>query len=198
MLVLLIMLAFASIVVLVVNRLFPNGSEQRRRTRVTVRRNGVVTKKRRGPGPERERIWWRRPPLAALSSSKYTADGQYSSIPDWNIHIVGESYRQDALVSIVGVDPDGHRYECAAQLVLPVDMPDYPDAVAILIDGLHVGFIAADEAAAIKSELERLTGIDDGVTCKAIIRGGWDRSDEGLGMAPLGVSLSLARPLRAQ
>lgn len=133
-------------------------------------------------------FWWNTPPLIALAAGK-----------GFNQEVVGESFRQEHLVNIVGGRGQyGCTFHTTAQLALPSDLPDHPNAVAVLIETKHVGFIPEAEAEAIRSELLALPGTGGGVTCKAVIRGGWDQTANGGDRGHFGVCLSLARPLRTR
>lgn len=133
-------------------------------------------------------FWWHRPPLLALTAGR-----------GFNTEVVGESYRLEVLEKIVGgYGQYGCTFHCTAQLALPQDMPDHPKAVAVLIDTNLVGFIPSSESKLLKSELETLAGAEGGVTCKAVIVGGWDQSESGGSQGYFGVKLSLSRPLKVR
>jgi hypothetical protein len=109
------------------------------------------------------------------------------------VRVVGESHYQDALTAIVGGKrPDGVNVETYAMLVLEPDNPYDPNAVAVLVAGHKVGYLARPAALAYGPVGRQLAGQQQIGTCKAAIVGGWDRGDEDMGH--FGVKLDLARP----
>lgn len=131
-------------------------------------------------------FWWHSPPQVALAAGK-----------GWNTEVVGESYRQEAPEQIVGGYAQyGCNFHTMAQLALPNDTATFPDAVAVLIDAKVVGFIPKEHSALLRRELLEVPGSERGVTCKAVIRGGWDETETGGTKGSFGVWLSLARPLK--
>ncbi len=131
-------------------------------------------------------FWWNAPPSLPLAASR-----------GFDQEVVGESFRQEALEAIVGgYGQYGCIFHTTAQLALPTDMPDHPKAVAVLIETKHVGFLPSADSAQVREELLALPGSENGVTCKAVIRGGWDQTANGGDRGHFGVWLSLSRPLK--
>jgi hypothetical protein len=63
------------------------------------------------------------------------------------VRVVGESYRQDELDRICGGRTEtGHVHDCQAQLRPERDNPHDRHAVAVDIDGLHVGYLPRELA----------------------------------------------------
>ena len=72
------------------------------------------------------------------------------------LEVVGESYRQDSLWRLVGGFTTNHvRQPCIAML-LPEDNPHDPNAIAVHISGLMVGYLPRATAAAYRPGLEAL------------------------------------------
>jgi len=110
--------------------------------------------------------------------------------------VVGESYRQEALeASVGGKTLDGFNQKLTAQLVFDEGNRHDPNAVGVLIDRRHVGYIPKQQAADFRRQILAINPGQIPVVCKAKITGGWDRGDGDTGH--FGVRLSLASPLRA-
>lgn len=116
------------------------------------------------------------------------------AFPDYPLKIVGESYRQAALEDIVEVAPEHGRVrgddsaECpvTACLVLEDDNPHDDQAVKIMIEGRHVGYLS-------RADVRRYRRMDrPREEVPALIVGGWDRGDRGTGH--YGVRLALELP----
>lgn len=109
-----------------------------------------------------------------------------------NFDIVGESHCQNALRAIAGVDPDGVKHHCTALLRPEPDNKHDPSAVAVHIDGRHVGYLARGDAAEYTARLVELDHAGRWATCSAYINGAWlDEDDD---WAPYGVKLGLVWP----
>jgi hypothetical protein len=105
------------------------------------------------------------------------------------LDVVGESYRQDALWNLVGGNSGERvRVEVIATLNPQPENKYDPNAIAVNIEGIHVGFIAKELAAEIVDELNGLISTNGGrqIGIRGVIAGGGDRED-GPGM--LGVFL---------
>jgi HIRAN domain len=108
---------------------------------------------------------------------------------DTPLEVVGESYYQDALWTIVGGRcRDPVRYDTYAVLDAEADNPHDANAIRVLIDGLHVGHLSRSDAAAYRAGLVRLASETPTgkVAVRARIIGGGERGD---GIGFLGVSL---------
>lgn len=90
------------------------------------------------------------------------------------LEVVGESYRQDDLWKLVGGrrrTDDRIRHAAVAVLVTEPDNGFDANAVAVWIDGCHVGYLARDVAARYRPGLERLSAVGP-VGVRAMICGG--------------------------
>lgn len=112
------------------------------------------------------------------------------SLGAFAFEIVGESHYQAALAKITGgISRDGCDYETIASIVLENDNPHDSQAVRVDIEGHTVGYFAREDARAYRKRLAE-TGHPSSIgTCKAVIRGGWDRGNGDEGM--FGVKLDL-------
>jgi hypothetical protein len=94
--------------------------------------------------------------------------------------VAGESHRQENLAAIAGLKSDqGVWCERVAELRPEPDNPYDGNAVAVLIDGLPVGYLPRREAATHRRLIDRATAQHGAATCGAVINGGWSRSEEG-------------------
>lgn len=88
------------------------------------------------------------------------------------MEVVGESAFQDALVAISGGhNRYGHYLPCEAEIMREPSNPHDPNAVAVLIEGRKVGYLAREQAARVSAQM-----VTDGVfavRCGAQITGGW-------------------------
>ena len=131
-------------------------------------------------------FWWSQPPRLPLAAGQ-----------GWNTEVRGESFHQDALLRIVGGKGRyGSNWNVVAELKMPNDIPGHPTAVAVHINESLVGYLPSGQGSAIRNELLALPGIENGVTCKATIVGGWDSRDIGGDTGHFGVKLSLTRCLK--
>lgn len=88
--------------------------------------------------------------------------------------VVGESYRRQALETIAGGrTEEGAKYRWhTAQLVLEDTNPfDVGNAVMVLIGGLHVGYMPAEECPKVRTAMARYPG--QPFTMRALVTGGW-------------------------
>ena len=116
------------------------------------------------------------------SDRRVTVDGEDE------VGAVGESICQDALLQLTG----GRRSYGGVEIEAVADLlpsTDDPTNVEVRIDGRRVGWLPRHEA-------DRLSGVFAGaqehggeITCRALIRGGWDRGGEDV--AQFGVTLYL-------
>lgn len=105
--------------------------------------------------------------------------------------IVGESHYQEALEAICGErDDEGVDRVTSASLVLEDSNPHDPHAVRVDIEGKTVGYLSRGDARRFRERRAR-TGESGGVTCKARIRGGWDRGADDRGHYGVSLNLSL-------
>jgi hypothetical protein len=96
------------------------------------------------------------------------------------LEVVGESHRQEALWEIVGgFRREPVRHACYALLLPEPDNPVDPNAIRVLVDGRHVGYLNRDDAAVYSPGLHRLmASCETGhVALEAQIVGGGPRGD---------------------
>lgn len=95
---------------------------------------------------------------------------------DFECEVVGESHYQDALDRIVGGKTrEGHEHECEAVLVRDLSNRNDPNAVAVQINGMTVGYLSRPHARAMASIFEKHRLAE--ARARALIVGGW--SDRG-------------------
>jgi hypothetical protein len=103
------------------------------------------------------------------------------------LEVVGESYRQDNLWRLVGGFKTEYVQEPCIAMLLPEDNPHDPNAIAVHISGLMVGYLARSTAAAYRPGLEALMKKHGHVIAlNGHIIGGGQRDD---GIGRLGVFL---------
>jgi HIRAN domain len=109
---------------------------------------------------------------------------------DGRVEVVGESHHQDALVAITGrtefVDV---LHECVALLIPEPSNPHDPNAVAVHIEGHHVGYLSREEAPEYGVLLRALWAAGKAPTCVAVIAG---HGEETATTRNMGVFLHLA------
>lgn len=115
-----------------------------------------------------------------------------------DVDVVGESSHQDELLALGGGRRTygGVDLEAVATLELDTDDPLETVVVRVLIEGVPVGRLSLEDAAAYRSAIEEAQALHGAATCNARIRGGWDRGGENVG--PFGVVLSLPAPGQAE
>lgn len=109
---------------------------------------------------------------------------------EFEFDIVGESHYQDALSRIAGPKTEeGVEWYCEAELRPEPSNPHDRNAVAVMIQGLKVGYLAREDAMAWKRALANTGRPDAPTLVDAVIVGGWRRpgGDEG----SFGVKLDL-------
>lgn len=110
------------------------------------------------------------------------------------VDVVGESYHQDALLTITGGERHygGVELDAIAELVPDPENRYDPNAVEVHINGLVVGHIGREEAGDLRPLIEESHELHGQATCPATIRGGWDRGRGRVGF--FGVTLHLPGP----
>ncbi len=109
------------------------------------------------------------------------------------VSVVGESFYQEALETLAGGKTyDGVHMPVTALLIPEPDNPLDPNAIAVAIDGMVIGYLTRATALAYKHVATHLLRRSAVGSCTAEIRGGWRRpgGDEGY----FGVLLDLAPP----
>lgn len=106
------------------------------------------------------------------------------------VDVVGESFHQDALLSLAGGRRSygGVELDAVAELVPDAD-PETPGSVSVLIGGLCVGRLSREDADRYRPAIAEARVVHGLATCRAVIRGGWDRGGDDVGL--FGVRLFL-------
>jgi hypothetical protein len=94
--------------------------------------------------------------------------------------VVGESEHQDALLALAGGSRSYGGVELDAVAELVHDSDDSLDFV-VLIDGLPVGRLRREDAARVSPTIDEVLDCGGPATCRARIRGGWDRGGADVG-----------------
>ncbi len=108
--------------------------------------------------------------------------------------IVGESFRQETLRALGGaytargVERTPHQ----AALRPEPDNPSDAAAIAVYVEGRHVGYLGRTDARAYRPVIDLLARLGLGVGCHASLTGGWDRGSGE--QANIGVVLHLGSP----
>lgn len=116
--------------------------------------------------------------LAALKTPPHKADPvpprrRVRTRQRHSMNVVGESFFQDNLASICGPkDREGVRLELVAELHREPENPHDPNAVAVRIKGLTVGYLTRHKAALLTRRMEA-AGEPGPVQAAALIVGGW-------------------------
>ena len=107
--------------------------------------------------------------------------------------VVGTSFRQKDLLKVAGPKKErGKKIKCFAALVCEDDNPEDPNAVMVLIDQKHVGYLPREDVEEYRKELLTLDNSLPNTKAMAIVTGGWKNDqDEG----DFGVKLNIKRPL---
>lgn len=107
------------------------------------------------------------------------------------VDVVGESHHQDALHALAGGRRTygGVELEAVAELVADEDNPFDPEAVEVRIDDRVVGHVRREDLPWVHEVVEDSVDLHGSATCRAVIRGGWDRGRGDVGL--YGVTLLL-------
>jgi hypothetical protein len=105
------------------------------------------------------------------------------------VDVVGESLHQDALLALTGGERHygGVDVVAVAHLVPERDEPSSP--IGVVIEGELVGRVSDEEVPWVRAIVDRAIGTQGVATCRARIRGGWDRGHDDLGF--FGVTLEV-------
>lgn len=100
------------------------------------------------------------------------------------VDIVGESYHQDALFELCGGRRryGGVEVEAIAELVPDPENRHDPHAVEVRICDVAVGHIRREDLEWLRPEIEDSLDLHGFATCRAEIRGGWDRGRGDVGL----------------
>jgi hypothetical protein len=105
---------------------------------------------------------------------------------DAPVEVVGESFHQDELLRITG----GHRRFGGVDVDTVVDLvPLEEDGIEVRVGGDAVGYLHSPYAERLLEMISESVDLNGFASCRASIRGGWDRGGENVGM--FGVTLWL-------
>jgi hypothetical protein len=127
-----------------------------------------------------------------------TAAGPASEVPtlasEIEVDVVGESAHQDTLLALTGGQRtwSGVHHRVQARLEPQDDNPFDPRAVAVTIEDKPVGHLPRNAARLYRPIIEESIRRSGLATCRAEIRGGWERAHGDVGR--FGVVVSLPRP----
>lgn len=129
--------------------------------------------------------------LGKVGPTKYFSGAVAIAGPgDFEWDVVGESNYQAALHKICGGKrSEGVEFETRAMLVFEHDNPKNPNAVAVYIDGLQVGYLPDEDADSFRDAVNAADLRSRFYSVAAMIVGGWDRGGGNEGM--FGVKLDL-------
>jgi hypothetical protein len=103
---------------------------------------------------------------------------------------VGESHYQAALEAICGPrSEEGEDLEVPALISLEDTNPYDPEAVRIDVGDRIVGYLSRPDARAYRRALQA-AGLSEALSCRARIKGGWDRGEDDRGY--FGIYLDVA------
>jgi hypothetical protein len=119
------------------------------------------------------KVWQSSSPNARSGPPRHVeGDGEFQT------EVVGESHYQGALESICGGRcEEGHNKEVLATLVLEDSNRHDRNAVRVDIEGTTVGYLSRPDARDYRRKLTKDGQPRATITCKALIRGGWDRGN---------------------
>ena len=155
---------------------------------------------RRGGGIGRLRRLLGEPPRPVERARRIGRIGPAASVTlpgAVDVEAVGESAHQDELLALSGGRRTfgGVDLDAVATLELDTDDPFETVVVRVLVEGMRVARLALEDAATYRPAIEEAQALHGAATCRARIRGGWDRGDDDV--APFGVVLRLPRPGQA-
>ncbi len=106
--------------------------------------------------------------------------------------MVGEAQYQGNLERICGPRKEEGENFVVDAVLLPEDANPYDvNAICVWISGLPVGYLSRANAVAYRRELRSQVGTVTKAKCRAVIRGGWERGEEGLDRGHYGVWLDV-------
>jgi hypothetical protein len=106
------------------------------------------------------------------------------SFPDEVVRVVGVSHYQEPLLAIVGAAGDERvRQAVTATLEPEPENPHDPNAVKVLVEGRHVGYLSRDDAVRYGPAVRLLREHDRVLACDAVVGGrGPDATTDNLGV----------------
>jgi hypothetical protein len=160
-------------------------------------REGVVRRGERGMGLL-DRLRGDKP-HAALTLPAPSPPALYPTLPGgrgYGVNIVGEANYQIHLERVAGgrTELGVGREHAIAELLPQPDNPYDPNAIAVLIEGGVVGYIAREDTCRWRSVVDDARRTQGAATCRARFKGGWDRGAGDRGF--IGVVLEMADPAR--
>jgi Bifunctional DNA primase/polymerase, N-terminal/CHC2 zinc finger len=94
------------------------------------------------------------------------------SIPGWReLAVRGESFHQDELLALAG----GRRPYGGVELDVVAELIFASSGVAVLIDDAEVGVLSHEDAQGLGPAIREALKDQGAATCRAVVRGGWDR-----------------------
>jgi|SRR5882724_3456539 len=151
--------------------------------RICPRCRGPISEKRascRACGYDIRNIWW----------IDHDDEGE-GEAADYSVEIAGESHYQDALEEICGGrDTASTHLTVTARLVREDDNPYDDQAVKVIIHGHHVGYLSRADAGRYRALPTAPAELP------ALIVGGWDRGDRGVGQYGVRLALRLDESLQ--
>jgi hypothetical protein len=104
------------------------------------------------------------------------------------LEVVGEMAHQEVLLSLAGGRSfGGVEVDAVAELAPEPTNEADPEAIAVLIDRQRVGYLSRTDARRMRSIVDAARRNAGAATCRAVVRGGWDRGRGDVG--PVGVIL---------
>jgi hypothetical protein len=94
------------------------------------------------------------------------------------VAVIGESFHQDELLTLAG----GRRPFGGVELDVVAELVDRFNQVVVLIDDAEVGSLSREDAQRLAPAIREARREHGAATCRAVVRGGWDRGGEDIGM----------------
>jgi hypothetical protein len=105
------------------------------------------------------------------------------------VDVVGESFHQEELLRIAG----GRRPFGGVDLEMVTELvPMEGDGIEVRVGGSSIGYLRHEDAEHFATLVADRIDLTEAATCRAVIRGGWDRGGGDIGM--FGVTLLLPQP----
>jgi len=100
------------------------------------------------------------------------------SMPGWKeVAVRGESFHQDELLALAGERPYG-----GVELDAVAELIPRSSGVVVLIDDTEVGTLSREHAQLLAPVIQEALKDHGAATCRAVVRGGWDRGGGDVGM----------------
>jgi hypothetical protein len=102
---------------------------------------------------------------------------------DDEVPVVGEAVHQDALLELTGGTRryGGVDMEAIARLVPDPENPVDEQSVAVFVEDRLIGWLAHDDARRRRAMIDEAARAAGAATCRARVRGGWDRGRDDIG-----------------